>query len=173
MGNDHIFFLFKQFDWTAYPFRHNCLFRRAPPLSLLLWLTVKLRIASLSVPLMGMWPISSTYLGWNPDRYLYMCSMSLASRSSGAHPSPGRSIANVLQLKDLLWSQTHAYEYHCRNPPPWLLTSVLHAFHSATPYHHPTGCIHSYVSHCAIWLLTLFLMSSQSPHQKGLLGEPV
>lgn len=131
MGNNHIFFLFKQFDWTAYPFRHYCLFRRAPLLFLLLWLAVnlihavKLSITSLSVPLMGMWPIPATYLGWNPDKYSYMCSMFLASRSSGAHPSPGqKTIANVLQLKGFLWSQTHAYEYHCKNPPPWLLISV-------------------------------------------------
>lgn len=109
------------------------------------------------------WPVPSISMGWNEKKYSFIYSVSWASRSGGAHPSPGHSKANAHQHGDSLWSRTHSCWFY-RRDPMWSLTSVLEAVQPVISYHQRTGFIamQPSVPKCARWPFIL-LESSSTP----------
>lgn len=93
-------------------------------------ITKPMTVCSHWVPVqLSTWPVTSTYLGWKPEKHSFVRSVSLDSRHGENHPSP-RKIMNYLKLEGSNWSRKLLWFHwgrgtrcpNCwrqsKNPPP-------------------------------------------------------
>lgn len=106
------------------------------------------------------WPVSSIYLGWKPVRYSSMYGRFCANKLGRDHPSPGQTLANVLQLKGP-W--TWGYWFHQGKPSTLAVDqSRKLSTQQCCVIVTLTACIakESSLPHCDRWPLTLQECSS-------------
>lgn len=104
---------------------------------------------------------SFTHLGWKLERYLFMHSVSWASKPGGVYPSPGQTTAEVWRHEYSPWSRLLIALWQTFHPGHWFLyrnpsTQQCCVITAVTAYIVMEPNLH----HCPRWPLTLQVGSS-------------